>query len=289
MSVEYILADHLGSSNITTNADGDKTSEVHYTPWGEVLSSWSASASLPMEYTFTEQASYMDDPITNETTEGFGLMFFNARWLDPAIGRFAQADSIVPPGVQGLDRYAYANNSPLNYIDTSGHFSRKAIWDYLLDYYDGDKVAATNAFTTWKSDNDWWDMITAAQPGNVLFGESTTTCTGCQGTPSTFTTTFTGSGSGDDATLTGISTTASDPFGISLNDIQSGSKNAKWKGMDFSFTFTWAFLGNQDMKNQAFMFDLAMICNQGRLQGQEVMCLKSGLISCSLVLGLGLQ
>jgi RHS repeat-associated protein len=74
-----------------------------------------------MEYTFTGQMSYMDDPITSETTEGFGLMFFNARWLDPAIGRFTQADSIVPGGVQGLDRYAYANNSPLVYIDPSGH------------------------------------------------------------------------------------------------------------------------------------------------------------------------
>jgi RHS repeat-associated protein len=65
--------------------------------------------------------SYMDDPITSETTEGFGLMFFNARWLDPQLGRFTQADSIVPGGVQGLDRYAYANNSPLVYIDPSGH------------------------------------------------------------------------------------------------------------------------------------------------------------------------
>jgi RHS repeat-associated protein len=63
----------------------------------------------------------MDDPITSETTEGFGLMFFNARWLDPAIGRFTQADSIVPPGVQGYDHYAYANNNPLRYTDPDGH------------------------------------------------------------------------------------------------------------------------------------------------------------------------
>jgi len=120
-STEYILSDHLGSASITTNADGDKTSEVHYTPWGEVLDAWSASASLPMEYTFTGQMSYMDDPITSETTEGFGLMFFNARWLDPQLGRFAQADSIVPGGVQGLDRYAYVNNNPLRYTDPTGH------------------------------------------------------------------------------------------------------------------------------------------------------------------------
>lgn len=65
----------------------------------------------------------MDDPSTGGVTEGFGLMFYNARWMDPVLGRFIQADSIVPPGVQGLDRYAYANNSPVMYIDPSGHTS----------------------------------------------------------------------------------------------------------------------------------------------------------------------
>ena len=48
-------------------------------------------------------------------------MFYNARWYDPALGRFAQADSIVPGGVQGLDRYAYVNNNPLRYNDPTGH------------------------------------------------------------------------------------------------------------------------------------------------------------------------
>jgi hypothetical protein len=40
---------------------------------------------------------------------------------DPALGRFAQADTIVPGGVQGLDRYAYVNNDPVRYTDPSGH------------------------------------------------------------------------------------------------------------------------------------------------------------------------
>jgi len=48
-------------------------------------------------------------------------MFYNARWYDPSLGRFAQADSIVPGGMQGLDRYAYVNNNPLRYVDPSGH------------------------------------------------------------------------------------------------------------------------------------------------------------------------
>jgi len=50
-------------------------------------------------------------------------MFYNARWYDPALGRFSQADTIIPGGAQGLDRYAYVNNSPLKYIDPSGHDS----------------------------------------------------------------------------------------------------------------------------------------------------------------------
>jgi hypothetical protein len=39
------------------------------------------------------------------------------------LGRFAQADSVVPDGVQGYDRYAYANNNPVLYNDPSGHSS----------------------------------------------------------------------------------------------------------------------------------------------------------------------
>jgi len=48
-------------------------------------------------------------------------MFYNARWMDPATGRFSQADSIVPDGVQGMDRYGYVNNNPLQYTDPTGH------------------------------------------------------------------------------------------------------------------------------------------------------------------------
>ncbi|MBI5840805.1 MAG: hypothetical protein HZB19_11950 [Chloroflexi bacterium] len=45
-------------------------------------------------------------------------------WVEVAahyLNRFAQADTIVPGGAQGYDRYAYVNNSPLKYIDPSGH------------------------------------------------------------------------------------------------------------------------------------------------------------------------
>jgi RHS repeat-associated protein len=124
MSVEYLLSDHLGSTSINTDASGAKVSEMRYTPWGEVRSHWIASASISLaDYTFTGQYSYMDDPSTSGVTEGFGLMFYNARWYDPYLNQFTQPDTIVPDAYnpQDWNRYAYARNNPLKYTDPSGH------------------------------------------------------------------------------------------------------------------------------------------------------------------------
>jgi RHS repeat-associated protein len=52
------------------------------------------------------------------------LYYYQARWYDPGLGRFAQADSIVPVATQGVlawDRYAYVNNNPVNGVDSTGH------------------------------------------------------------------------------------------------------------------------------------------------------------------------
>ncbi len=52
-----------------------------------------------------------------------GLYFYHARYYDPALGRFIQPDTIVPnPGdPQALNRYSYAANNPVRYMDPSGH------------------------------------------------------------------------------------------------------------------------------------------------------------------------
>ncbi|MDX9993406.1 MAG: RHS repeat-associated core domain-containing protein [Anaerolineales bacterium] len=113
----------LGSTSITVDSTGTKTSELRYKPWGEVRYSSSANPGLPTQYTFTGQRSYMDDPTTTAATEGFGLMFYNARWYDPYITQFSQPDTIIPNPGNSLDwnRYSYARYNPLKYTDPSGH------------------------------------------------------------------------------------------------------------------------------------------------------------------------
>jgi RHS repeat-associated protein len=53
----------------------------------------------------------------------FGLYYYGARWYDPAIGHFVQADTIVPNASYAGDyhRYAYTRFNPLKYTDPTGH------------------------------------------------------------------------------------------------------------------------------------------------------------------------
>jgi len=52
-----------------------------------------------------------------------GMYWYNSRWYDPVLGRFIQADTIVPePGNPGsLNRYSYTQNNPIKYTDPTGH------------------------------------------------------------------------------------------------------------------------------------------------------------------------
>ena len=52
-----------------------------------------------------------------------GLIYMNARYYLPEVGRFISADTIVPDpkDPQTYNRYSYALNSPTNYTDPTGH------------------------------------------------------------------------------------------------------------------------------------------------------------------------
>jgi RHS repeat-associated protein len=106
-TLNFLLGDHLGSNAITTNSSGVKSAEIRYYPWGTTRYT---SGTSPTTFQYTGQ----------RVESSLGLLFYNARWYDPALARFIQADTEVPGGVQGLDRYAYNYNNPINYIDPDG-------------------------------------------------------------------------------------------------------------------------------------------------------------------------
>jgi len=120
--VTFTFGDHLGSSSTIWQAGelGDTDPGVRsfqrYYPYGEPRDDYKPS--LPTDHTFTGQIS---DGLLGDG--GTGLMYYQARYYDPQVGRFAAADTIVPnpANPQDLNRYAYVGNNPVNGTDPSGH------------------------------------------------------------------------------------------------------------------------------------------------------------------------
>ncbi|MBI9049674.1 MAG: RHS repeat-associated core domain-containing protein [Anaerolineaceae bacterium] len=109
-TLNWLLSDHLGSSSITTTADGTWNSEIRYSAFGETRYS---SGITPTVYRYTGQLEQAD----------VNLYYYNARYYDAALGRFIQADTIIPSvgDLQSYDRYTYVSNNPVIYTDPSGH------------------------------------------------------------------------------------------------------------------------------------------------------------------------
>lgn len=116
--LNFIIGDHLGSTSLVTDAAGNVVSEMRYKAWGEVRH---ASGNMPTQYQYTGQFSYQSD---------FGLHFYNARWYDSSLSRFAQADSIIPGArnSEAFDRYSYTMSNPVRYTDPSGHCPESEDW-----------------------------------------------------------------------------------------------------------------------------------------------------------------
>lgn len=106
-SLHFVHQDHLGSSTIVTDSTGKLFSRQVYYPYGTTRS---VSGNLPTERQYTGQVSDTDET---------GLYYYNARYYNPQIGKFTQADTAE----DGMNRYAYVRNNPLALVDPSGHQS----------------------------------------------------------------------------------------------------------------------------------------------------------------------
>jgi RHS repeat-associated protein len=107
--VIYLFGDHLGSTSLTYRASDQHVDRQWYKPWGEVRQ---VTGEMPTDYQYTGQRS-----------AGWGLYHFKARWFDSNLGRFAQADTIIPTMGFSIawDRYAGMTNNPIRFSDPTGH------------------------------------------------------------------------------------------------------------------------------------------------------------------------
>jgi len=98
-------SDHLGSIQAVTDAAGVEVRRQDHTPFGDQHYATGSHA---------ESKGWIGE--REEQTE---LVYLNARYYDPEIGRFTAPDPVVRLG-QGLNRFSYSWNNPVNFIDPTG-------------------------------------------------------------------------------------------------------------------------------------------------------------------------
>ena len=110
----YVHADHLGSTNVVTNASGTVVQTLDYYPYGSPRIKSGTDVSQ-REYI----GQYFD--------EGSNLNYLNARYYDPARGHFLSQDPVfwsfssdLLKDPQQLNAYGYARDNPITVADPSG-------------------------------------------------------------------------------------------------------------------------------------------------------------------------
>ncbi|KAF4958874.1 hypothetical protein FGADI_2076 [Fusarium gaditjirri] len=109
----------------------------------------SDSAEVEHKYTYDDFGMLLSEPSHNDTKEATsstyegnsfdgmaGLLDFGGRWYDPLIGHFTSPDDILEMDymikTDGLNRYAFENNDPINHIDPTGHWGWSSILGVVI-------------------------------------------------------------------------------------------------------------------------------------------------------------
>ncbi|RLF97134.1 hypothetical protein DRN58_09125, partial [Thermococci archaeon] len=126
-TVTYYHQDHLLSTRLLTDQNGNKIEEENYTAFGSDING------------ISEKYKY-----TGKEKDITGLYYYGARYYDPVIGRFTTRDpkkgDLMNP--QSLNPYVYCVNNPMKYIDPDGNNPR----DYIAN--------VDSLYLTWQ---DMWD------------------------------------------------------------------------------------------------------------------------------------
>ena len=102
-TITYVYTDPQGTPLAKADANGNVIATYDYTPYGVI-----ALGTPPNGPAYT---GHVNDPTTN-------LVYMQARYYDPAVGRFLSRDPIGQKG--GFNDYAYADNNPITHADPTG-------------------------------------------------------------------------------------------------------------------------------------------------------------------------
>ena len=100
-SVLYFYVDNLSSRRVVVDATGNAIDRIRYSAWG-----------VATQDVGTDNLR----SFTGKDYDATGLIYFNARYYDPIVGRFLTED----PSRNGGNWYGYCGDNPVNRIDLTG-------------------------------------------------------------------------------------------------------------------------------------------------------------------------
>jgi len=104
----YYHSDHLGSTSLITDLDGNVVQHVEYVPYGEVFIE---------ERNNTWNTPYLFN--AKELDEETGLYYYGARYLDPRVSNWMSADPLQEK-YPNISTYCYTANNSVRYVDSDG-------------------------------------------------------------------------------------------------------------------------------------------------------------------------
>ena len=102
--------DHLGSTSLVTDIDGEITQHVAYIPYGEIFVE-QRNGSWNTPYRFNAK----------ELDEETGLYYYGARYLDPTHAAWLSVDPLFEKYV-GMTPYNYCMGNPVKLVDPNGEW-----------------------------------------------------------------------------------------------------------------------------------------------------------------------
>jgi RHS repeat-associated protein len=172
--VDYYFSDHLGSSRVVTNATGAVLDDSDFYPFGRERSVTGPTSGNNYKFTGKERDSES------------GLDNFGKRYDSSSLGRFMSPDPFIPFNLkkdkfqewisnpQHWNKYAYALNNPLLYVDPSGmtetiyYWLNKNLTDEQKKYFQEHKDEIFKAIA---------DKLNKAGIKDVVFKDGTTLST----------------------------------------------------------------------------------------------------------------
>ncbi len=118
----YLLHDHLGSTDVITDASGNVETRYSFDAWGARRNVTWAAYFPTMPAVLWQTALTTRGFTGHEELDEVGLVHMNGRVYDPQLGRFLSADPVVQDAtdLQAYNHYAYVRNNPLSQLDPSG-------------------------------------------------------------------------------------------------------------------------------------------------------------------------